>query len=201
MKGKKPKGLVLGVNVGINKDTPLEQAAKDYQRLMVAFNPVANYIAINISSPNTPGLRGLQSADALEELLTAIKTFRKKPLLIKLAPDLSEQQLDEALDVLIRHGVEGVIATNTTITRPNLRSRNAGEAGGLSGAPLSAIARKGIGHIYTHTKGKLPIVAVGGIMSRQDADAAINAGASLVQIFTGLIYRGPGLVKEILKAE
>ena len=123
---------------------------------------------------------------------------RKKPLLIKLAPDLDQQQLDDALDVIVRNKVDGVIATNTTLNRRALKSPQASETGGLSGAPLTSLARKMIGHIFAHTGGKLPIIAAGGIMSREDADAAINAGASLVQIFTGLIYSGPGLARQIL---
>ena len=199
--GPRPKGLIIGVNLGINKETALEQAAEDYQTLAARFTSIADYLVINISSPNTPGLRQLQGANALEDLLKALAALRHIPLLIKLAPDLSQELLDQALDVMLRNKVDGVIATNTTTTRPNLRSPRASETGGLSGAPLSALSRKIIGHIYTHTQGKLPIVAVGGIMSRQEADAAINAGASLIQIYTGLVYRGPSLVKEILESE
>ena len=199
--GPRPKGLIIGVNLGINKETALEQAAEDYQTLAARFTSIADYLVINISSPNTPGLRQLQGANALEDLLKALAALRHIPLLIKLAPDLSQELLDQALDVMLRNKVDGVIATNTTTTRPNLRSPRASETGGLSGAPLSALSRKIIGHIYTHTQGKLPIVAVGGIMSRQEADAAISAGASLIQIYTGLVYRGPSLVKEILESE
>jgi dihydroorotate dehydrogenase len=146
-------------------------------------------------------LRNLQSANALDDLLSTLKPLAAKPLLVKLAPDLDHEQLDKALDVILRNKIDGVIATNTTIRRPNLSSLLASETGGLSGAPLATLSRKMIGHIYTQTRGKLPIVAAGGIMNRQDADAAINAGASLVQIFTGLIFRGPGLVKKILEPE
>lgn len=201
LQGTRPKGLVLGVNLGINKDTALERAVNDYLKLMTTFNSLADYLVINISSPNTPGLRQLQGAVALNELLETLAPHRQKPLLVKLSPDLNERQLDHALGVVINHDIDGVIATNTTLSRPPLRSVSASESGGLSGAPLAALSRKMIGHIYTHTEGKLPIVAVGGIMSRQDADAAVNAGASLVQIYTGLVYRGPGLIKEILEQE
>ena len=197
----RPKGLVIGVNLGINKETPLEQALSDFQTLAEKFNPMADYLVINVSSPNTPGLRQLQGAQALDQLLKGLAAMRRKPLLVKIAPDLTTQQLDEALGVIVDNHVQGVIATNTTLWRPDLHSRLASEAGGLSGAPLGALSRKIIGYIFTHTQGKLPIVAVGGIMSRQDAEAALNAGASLVQIFTGLIFRGPGLVKEILEGE
>lgn len=201
LQGPRPDGLVIGVNLGINKDTPLEQAAKDYQALMIRFNPLADYLVINVSSPNTPGLRQLQGPGALDDLLKVLTPLKKRPLLVKLAPDLNDQQLDQSVDVILRNKIDGVIATNTTLSRPEVRSRHATETGGLSGEPLTTLSRKIIGHIYTHTQGKLPIVAAGGIMSRQDADAALNAGASLVQIFTGLIYRGPRLVKEILEPE
>lgn len=201
LQGWRPKGFVIGVNLGINKQTPLELAVNDYQILMKRFNPLADYLVINVSSPNTPGLRQLQGANALDELLKGLAKFRITPLLLKLAPDLTERELDQALTVITDNHIDGIIATNTTLSRPELRPDFASETGGLSGAPLGALARKVIGYINTHTQGKLPIVGVGGIMSRQDADAAINAGASLVQIFTGMIFRGPGLIREILKAE
>lgn len=201
LQGTRPAGLVLGVNIGINKVTAIENAAHDYIRLMQIFSPLADYIAINVSSPNTTGLRDLQGKAYLHALLKDLAAYRSKPLLVKLSPDLNDRELDEALDVLVVHKVDGVIATNTTVSRPQLASPHAGEAGGLSGRPLTALARKTIGRIYTRTEGKLPIIAAGGIMSREDADAAINAGASLVQIYTGLIYRGPRLIKEILERE
>ncbi|HLD94028.1 MAG TPA: quinone-dependent dihydroorotate dehydrogenase [Anaerolineales bacterium] len=199
--GMKPTQLILGVNLGINKTTPLEKAADDYRYLIDKFNPIADYLVINVSSPNTPGLRQLQGAISLDNLLKELAPLRKRPLLVKLSPDLNEQELDQALAVIIDNKIDGVIATNTTLSRPFLQSRHASESGGLSGAPLAALSRKSVDHIYARTQGKLPIIAAGGIMSPQDADAAINAGASLVQVFTGLIYRGPGLIKEILGTE
>lgn len=201
LQGSRPKGLILGVNLGVNKSTPLERAADDYLGLIQRFNSLADYLVINVSSPNTPGLRQLQGARELDALLKEISSAKARPLLVKLSPDLDERQLDDALDVIMRNQIDGVIATNTTLSRPLLNSRAAAETGGLSGAPLAVLSRKMIGHIYTHTGGKLPIIAAGGIMKREDADAAINAGASLVQIFTGLVYRGPALVKEILESE
>ncbi|MEX2160875.1 MAG: quinone-dependent dihydroorotate dehydrogenase [Anaerolineales bacterium] len=199
--GSRPKGFVLGVNLGVNKDTTLEKAAEDYGTMMDTFSPLADYLTINVSSPNTAGLRQLQAGPLLDTLLKELAARRKVPLLVKLAPDLTEAQLDEALDVLVSNKVDGVIATNTTVSRPVLHSSHASESGGLSGAPLTALSRKVVGHIYTRTSGRLPIVAAGGIMSRQDAQAALNAGASLVQVYTGLVYHGPGLVREILEAE
>jgi dihydroorotate dehydrogenase len=201
LKDRRSDGLLIGVNLGINKETPLEHAASDYIELMKISSPLADYLTINVSSPNTAGLRGLQDKRALNDLLAALAPHRSKPLLVKLSPDLDEAQLDEALQALIDHRVDGVIGTNTTITRPTLASAHKRETGGLSGRPLTALARKMVGKIYTRTAGKLPIVAVGGIMSREDYDAAINAGATLVQVYTGLVYRGPSLVKEILEGE
>ncbi|MEX1248499.1 MAG: quinone-dependent dihydroorotate dehydrogenase [Anaerolineales bacterium] len=201
LRGRRGSSLVLGVNLGINKDTSLEQAASDYAALIAIFSSLADYLTINVSSPNTPGLRLLQGGKQLDALLKAVAPRREKPLLVKLSPDLNEAQLDKALDVILQNKVDGVIATNTTLGRPPLRSHHAAEAGGLSGAPLAALSLKMVGHIYARTQGQLPIVSAGGIMSRQDADAAVNAGANLVQVYTGLIYRGPGLVKEILEAE
>jgi dihydroorotate dehydrogenase len=165
---------------------------------MHTFSPLADYLTINVSSPNTTGLRDLQLSAPLSDLLSQLNQHKIKPLLVKLSPDMNEADLDGALDVLLQHEVDGVIAANTTLTRPAVTSPGAQEAGGLSGAPLAGLSRGLVGRIYTGTQGRLPIVAAGGIFSRQDADAAINAGASLVQIYTGLVYRGPGLVKEIL---
>ena len=198
LRGRRPKHLILGVNLGINKDTPLDSAADDYTALMRIFSPLADYLTINVSSPNTTGLLGLQQSAPLSDLLGQLGPHKTTPLLVKLSPDLGDIELDSALDVLLRHKVDGVIATNTTLTRPALSSPDAGEAGGLSGAPLARLSRGLVGRIYARTQGKLPIVAAGGILSSQDADAAMEAGASLVQIYTGLVYGGPWLVKEIL---
>jgi dihydroorotate dehydrogenase len=197
-------GLILGVNLGKNKDTPLEIAAQDYLALMDIFAPLADYLAINVSSPNTVGLRRLQARDALAELLGHLLKRRvemdlkkRLPLLVKLAPDLDQGELDDALDVLLSSSVDGVIAANTTISREALDSQLAGESGGLSGAPLGGRSTNMIRQIYLRTGGKLPIIGVGGVMNAADAQAKLDAGAILVQVYTGLVYAGPGLVREI----
>ncbi len=199
---------ILGVNIGKNKDTPLDRAADDYTSLVDALSPYADYLAINISSPNTVGLRRLQHRDYLEALLTEIcaaretqetRLERKIPLLVKLSPDLDERELDSALEVITASPVDGIIATNTTVSRPGLRSSNQNEIGGLSGKPLRERATRTIAHIAQQTNGKLPIIGVGGIASPQDAQEKLDAGAVLVQVYTGLIYQGPGLIRKIVE--
>ncbi len=203
-----PKGVILGVNIGKGLETPLEGAAEDYLGLMEEFYPLADYLAVNVSSPNTVGLRRLQARDALDDLLRQLTGLRSKlqdqyqkgvPLLIKLAPDLQNDELKDAVEVVLKWGIDGVIATNTTISREGLRSRNSGEAGGLSGAPLKARSTEIIRLIHKFTDGNLPIVGVGGVFDLADVLEKIEAGASLVQLYTGLVYRGPGLVREILE--
>jgi dihydroorotate dehydrogenase len=205
--GARPPGLVLGVNLGKNKDTPLESAYEDYLALMEVFAPLADYLAINISSPNTVGLRRLQTRQALEALLVSLMRRRQElrgrlgrplPVLVKLAPDLTEAELDDALDALLNAGVDGVIAANTTLNRPGISSPLAAEAGGLSGAPLGELSLAMIRRIYTQTSGRLPIIGAGGVMSAADARARLDAGAILVQVYSGLVYAGPGLVQSIL---
>jgi dihydroorotate dehydrogenase len=204
----RPPGLVLGVNLGKNKDTPLESAVEDYLALMEAFAPLADYLAINVSSPNTPGLRRLQTAQALEKLLAPLisrrleyqaSIHRPLPLLVKLSPDLTESELDDALQAILDTGVDGVIAANTTLSRPGLFSPLAAESGGLSGAPLGDLSLTMIRRIYARTGGELPIIGVGGVMSAANARAMLDVGAALVQVYTGLIYAGPGLVQSILR--
>jgi dihydroorotate dehydrogenase len=204
----RPPGLVLGVNIGKNKDTPLEEAAGDYLSLVQTFAPLADYLAINVSSPNTVGLRRLQARDALQELLSALAAQRQQerlrlgrlvPLLVKLAPDLSDPELDDALQAIQGTGMDGVIATNTTIGREGVRSKLAAETGGLSGAPLRLISTAMVRKITTRTQGMLPVIGVGGVSSAQDVREKLDAGACLVQLYTGLIYEGPGLVKRILQ--
>ena len=208
LQGPRPQGLILGVNLGKNKTTPLERAAEDYVRLARTFLPLADYLAVNVSSPNTAGLRQLQARDALESLLEAMAAERRswgsqprgqpKPILVKLAPDLSDAELDDALGAVLAAGMDGVISTNTTLGRGGIRSPLAGEAGGLSGAPLCSCSTQMVRKIIQRSAGKLPVIGVGGILGPADAREKLDAGASLVQVYTGLVYRGPGLVKEIL---
>ncbi len=209
--GSRPGGLVLGVNIGKNKDTPLERALDDYQACLRVFAPLADYIAINVSSPNTAGLRRLQARDTLEHLLRGLAAERRTllpaarrpgslPILVKLAPDLEDEELEDALAAIQSAGMDGVIATNTTLARHNLVSAAQGQAGGLSGAPLTARSREMVAEIVRQVGSQLPVVGVGGVMSRTDAQAMLEAGARLVQVYTGLIYAGPGLVKQILSS-
>ncbi len=200
-----PSPVILGVNIGKNKDTPNEEAAQDYVYLLEKFSPLADYFAVNVSSPNTVGLRRLQARDHLENLLSQLAAARlqapvPRPILVKLAPDLTEAELDDALAAIVFAGMDGVIATNTTISREGLRSPVGRETGGLSGAPLTIKSRGMVAEIFRQTEGKLPIVGVGGIMTPDDAKAMLDSGASLIQVYTGLIYAGPGLVKRIVES-
>lgn len=205
---QRPGGLVLGVNIGKNKDTPLEQAQEDYLALVRLFAPLADYLAVNISSPNTPGLRSLQAGESLQKLLAVLQAERQAqeesmgksvPLLVKLAPDLDEAGLDGALDAILDNGVDGVIATNTTIRRDRLRSSLGAESGGLSGAPLEDLSTALVARITRLTAGKLPVIGVGGVMDPASARRKLDAGAVLVQVYTGLVYAGPGLVRQIVR--
>jgi len=200
---------VLGVNLGKNKNTPNEEAVFDYLELLSNFAPLADYLAINVSSPNTVGLRQLQGRDALHHLLTQLNYQRKIeetrlekriPLLVKLAPDLTDKELDEAIGVILDTGMDGVIVTNTTLAREGLGSGHREESGGLSGSPLRVWSEALLEKIVRRVNGKIPVVSVGGIMSPADAKRRLDMGATLVQVYTGLIYRGPGLIKAIVKA-
>ena len=199
--------VILGINLGKNKETPNEEAVLDYLELLQCFAPYADYLAINISSPNTVGLRQLQGRAALEGLLTQLHTQRqfeekslnkRLPLLVKLAPDLDEHELDEAIDVILEAQMDGIIVTNTTLAREGLQSRHLDESGGLSGSPLRLKSESVLCQVVKRVDGKVPIVSVGGIMTPQDAKRRIELGATLIQIYTGLIYQGPGLIKKIL---
>ena len=206
LQGRLIPGLVLGVNLGMNKHTRLEEAASDYLNLFDIFAPLADYLAVNVSSPNTVGLRRLQARQALEGLLSALARRRSEwqagsgrgiPILVKLAPDLEDAELDDALAALMNHGMDGVIAANTTLSREGVRSLQAGESGGLSGEPLRQRSTRMVKEIFQRTQGRLPIIGVGGISCAAHAREKLEAGATLVQVYTGLVYGGPGLVKNI----
>jgi dihydroorotate dehydrogenase len=203
----RPKNLVLGVNIGKNKDTPLESAAEDYIALLKLFVGQADYLTINISSPNTPGLRQLQERQAMDRLLQQLAAERKGllddssrrlPILVKLSPDLSDEQLDAALEIIQINHMDGVIATNTTISRDEITSPIAAETGGLSGESLFKQSLAMVGKIFKQTGGNLPIIGVGGISNANGVQKMMDAGAILVQIYTGLVYEGPGLVQSML---
>lgn len=199
------KSVILGVNLGKNKDTPLEEAAKDYIELMKVFAPLADYLTINISSPNTVGLRRLQGREMLESLLAQINVERgrrnvKLPILVKISPDMSEDELDDAVGIILEKGMDGIIAANTTLAREGARSRYQRESGGLSGSPLRVRSEAVLKRVVKLVEGRIPIISAGGIMSPEDAKKRLALGASLVQVYTGLVYRGPALVREMVRA-
>jgi dihydroorotate dehydrogenase len=187
----------VGVNIGANRDAADRTA--DYAAGWAAMAPYADYLTINISSPNTPGLRALQTAEALSALLArALPPPPRPPAFVKIAPDLSEGELEAIADVALATGVDGLIATNTTLARPpGLRSRHRGEAGGLSGAPLLAASTETLRRLRRVTRGRIALIGVGGVASGADAWARIRAGADAVQLYTGLVYGGPGLIAAI----
>ncbi len=195
---------VVGVNIGKNRATPLERAVEDYVAAFVALAPLADYVAINISSPNTPGLRRLHERAALAELLGALvllnhRLAQPRPLFLKVSPDESPAQLEQVVGTACAAGIAGFIATNTTVSRDGLISPLAGEAGGLSGRPLAERARQTVATIFGLTAGRLPIIGAGGVMSGAEAYARIRAGASLLQLYTALIYHGPRLPSTVAR--
>ncbi|TCV98168.1 quinone-dependent dihydroorotate dehydrogenase [Biostraticola tofi] len=201
-------GGVLGINIGKNKDTPVEQGKDDYLICMEKVYPYAGYIAINISSPNTAGLRALQFGEALDDLLLAIKNKQLElqayhhkyvPVAVKIAPDMSEEELVNVADSLVRHNIDGVIATNTTTGRDLVQGlKHCNQTGGLSGRPLQSRSTEVIHRLSRELNGKLPIIGVGGIDSMIAAREKMAAGASLIQIYSGFIYHGPRLIKDII---
>lgn len=191
-----PAPGLVGANVGANKDAADRIA--DYVQGVTRAAPVADYVTINISSPNTPGLRDLQHGAALAELLAATRgAAGATPLFLKVAPDLDAAQVDDIARAAIDNRIDALIVGNTTISRPDLRSANAGETGGLSGAPLAALSRETLAAFRTSTGAQLPLIAVGGIGNAEEAYARIRAGASLIQLYTALVYEGPGLARRI----
>jgi dihydroorotate dehydrogenase len=198
---------IIGFNIGKNKDTPNERASDDYMACLRKAYPVAGYVAVNLSSPNTPGLRDLQGAEASARLLETLKREQERlaaehgrhvPLVFKVAPDLDEQHIRDLARVFLDGGLDGLIATNTTLDREAVREHpRAGEAGGLSGRPLLEKSTGVLERFAREFGGKIPIIGVGGISSLEDARAKLEAGASLVQIYTSFIYKGPALVREL----
>jgi dihydroorotate dehydrogenase len=199
--------IPVAINIGKNKLTPNEHAEEDYRQCIRILYPYGDFFVVNISSPNTPDLRNLQHGDDLSRLLRAVKDEMNnqsqqagdsgKPILVKIAPDLTQDELAYTIGALQQNEISGVIATNTTLSREGLQHANRSEAGGLSGKPLTLKATEIIRHIYRLTDGKLPIIGVGGIFNAQDAYDKIKAGASLVEVYTALIYEGPNVLREI----
>ncbi|MCL4148415.1 UNVERIFIED_CONTAM: hypothetical protein GTU68_002427, partial [Idotea baltica] len=202
---KKNKGVLIGGNIGKNKVTPNENAVNDYEICFNALFDYVDYFVVNVSSPNTPNLRALQDKEPLTQLLKALQVlnFQKpktKPILLKIAPDLTDEQLLDIIDIVSTTKIDGVISTNTTISREGLKSNNKSEMGGLSGKPLTNRSTEVIRFLAEKSNKAFPIIGVGGIHSAKDALEKLDAGADLVQLYTGFIYEGPKLVKEINKA-
>ncbi len=209
LKYERPEGIVIGGNIGKNKITPNEEANNDYVTCFEALFPYVDYFVVNVSSPNTPNLRALQDREPLTRLLTELQTLNRaqptqKPILLKIAPDLTETQLDEIVEIVQQTRISGIIATNTTISRDGLQTpaEEIAEigAGGLSGSPVRQRSTEVIRYLNEQANGQLFIIGVGGITSPEDAIEKLEAGASLVQVYSGLIYEGPSLVKKINQA-
>ena len=208
LKNRKKSDLIIGGNIGKNKITPNEDAASDYHKSFHALFPYVDYFVVNVSSPNTPGLRELQEKEPLTQLLSSLQALnyqkeKSKPILLKIAPDLTDEQLDDIIEICEATKLDGLIISNTTITREDLNTDTAEVDrignGGLSGAPVEHKSTEIIRYVSNKTQGKIPIIGVGGIQSSEDAKAKLEAGATLVQIYSGLVYQGPGLVRKINK--
>ena len=205
---RKKSNIIVGVNIGKNKDTPVENGKDDYLICMEKVYQYASYITVNISSPNTPDLRSLQFGDLLDDLLLSLKNKQKDlnnkynkyvPLALKIAPDLSNDEIKQISYSLIKNGFDAVIATNTTLSREGVSHlSNGNESGGLSGRPVTQASTEVVSELAACLSGQIPIIGVGGILNGQDAVDKLNAGASLVQVYTGFIYRGPELIKDIM---
>lgn len=205
-----PGGMLVGGNIGKNKITPNEEAHTDYIKCLEQLYTQVDFFTVNISSPNTPGLRSLQERGPLELLLRSVKETRQqlreksgvyKPVYLKIAPDLTYEQADEVVDLVLQFGLDAMVISNTTISRNGLRSDTSliAESGGLSGKPVQEMSDLLLKHVYQSTSGKLPLVGVGGVFKREDYLRKMDCGASLVQVYTGFIYEGPGIVKNIYK--
>lgn len=205
LKKNRPEGIILGANIGKNKDTPNENATDDYLASFRILYELVDYFTVNVSSPNTPDLRSLQDKEPLTHLLSTLQkeNTSNKPIFLKIAPDLTTQQLDEIIDIVVTTGISGIIATNTTITRDHLvedkKEVEEMGAGGLSGAPLLQMSVGVVKYLSERNHGRFIIIGVGGIEDYDSAMQHINAGADLIQVYTGLIYTGPGIVKKILR--
>ncbi|MFM7731033.1 MAG: quinone-dependent dihydroorotate dehydrogenase [Flavobacteriales bacterium] len=204
----RPQGVIIGGNIGKNKITPNEDAVSDYLQAFEDLYDHVDYFVVNVSSPNTPGLRALQDKEPLLALLKSVQTLnhskpQKRPLALKIAPDLTDEQLNDILDIAKEVSLDAIIATNTTLDRSSLRTDGkaveAIGAGGLSGAPLRSRSTEVVRYLKTNAQSSFAIIAVGGIMSASDMREKIDAGADLVQVYTGFIYRGPGIVKQMLR--
>lgn len=205
---KRPEGLIIGGNIGKNKITPNEEAAQDYEKCFKALYPYVDYFTVNVSSPNTPNLRELQEKAPLMALLGSLMTLNRaekavKPIFLKIAPDLTESQLDDIVEIVTNSGIHGVVATNTTIDRSGLKTpANDVErigAGGLSGAPVKDKSNQVLNYLINKAAGRFPVMGVGGILTATDAQLKLQAGAPLVQLYTGFIYSGPALVAKIAR--
>lgn len=208
LRHRRPDGPVIGGNIGKNKDTPNEEAAGDYRFALAALHPLVDYFVVNVSSPNTPNLRALQDKEPLRALLQVLKADnagyeKPKPILLKIAPDLSEAQLDDIVELALDLPLDGLIATNTTTGRQHLRTPTQEVAamgeGGLSGKPLRERSTAVVRYLHQRTDGRVPIIAVGGISTAAHVREKLEAGASLVQVYTGFIYEGPAMVSRILR--
>jgi dihydroorotate dehydrogenase len=199
--------LLIGGNIGKNKTTPNEEAWKDYEICFKELHPYVDYFVVNVSSPNTPGLRELQEKESLQKILVHLQMINNgkaeaKPILLKIAPDLSQQQIDDVIELAMEIKLDGIVATNTTITRDKLSAKSevvSKEAGGLSGLPLKQRSTEIVQYISQKANGHLPVIASGGIFTGEDAKEKLHAGASLIQVWTGFIYEGPFIVRKILK--
>ncbi|WP_414461949.1 quinone-dependent dihydroorotate dehydrogenase [Hyphomicrobium sp. DY-1] len=204
LEARKNRGGIVGVNIGANKDS--DDRGEDYVLGLMRFTSLASYFTVNISSPNTPGLRDLQAPEALDELLTRIMATRtrlvkdgalRRPIIVKIAPDIAEADIAPIVERLVAHRVDGIAVSNTTLTRNGVKSPLAHETGGLSGQPLFARSTAMLARIYRETGGKIPLIGIGGIGSGKQALEKIEAGATLLQLYTGLVYEGPSLISEI----